>query len=386
MAFDCWITSNSPGEVTAWVGGVVPWLHRLRPEWHLRLALVPCPYASGTEPEVARQLAKIDEVLSPWQTTLTWLGLSPLQRRPADRGLVLFLGGDPWHALLLGKKLGYPTAGYFEKPSGWARWFNWRASAYAQPDYEEVGNLMVDRLPPRMFAEEGPVRIGLFPGSRAWQARLTMGPMLHSAAELRRRWGSRVQCWVVQSPFLPLHSLQKALDSPFPLGLPTLPGRVEPTRICSDDVDLEIRPGCPETLHQLDLAVTIPGTNTAELACAGIPFVTLLHPLAYLGGGGLRGLVERLPLPSAWKVPLRLSKQRRLRFTALPNQVSGRSLVPEVVLDRSMDPVVDILSAWIGDTPGRHQLADQLIGAMGHAGACERLATWLVERVDQQRG
>ena len=99
MSFDCWITSNSPGEVTAWVGGVVPWLKRHRPDWHLRLALVPCPYASGTEPSVARQLAQIDDVLSPWQTTLTWLSLARLQPPAAPQGVVLFLGGRRWHEM-----------------------------------------------------------------------------------------------------------------------------------------------------------------------------------------------------------------------------------------------------------------------------------------------
>jgi lipid-A-disaccharide synthase len=382
VSFDCWITSNSPGEVTAWVGGVVPWLKRHRPDWHLRLALVPCPYASGTEPSVARQLAQIDDVLSPWQTTLTWLSLASLRPPPAAQGVVLFLGGDPWHALLLGKKLGYPTAGYFEKPSLWSRWFRWRASAYALAGCDEVGNLMVDRLPPRSPTRSGPCRIGLFPGSRGWQARLTLGPMLACVAELRRRWGEQVDCQVIQSPFLPLHSLQRALDAPYPLGLPCLPGKVEPTRICTERFDVGILPGNPETLGQLDLALTIPGTNTAELACAGIPFVTLLHPLAFLGGGGLRGLVERLPLPATWKAPMRRAKQRRLRFTALPNQVAGRFLVPEVVLDRSMEPVTEILGHWIEDAESRHSVAQQLVGAMGRPGACQRLANWLIEKID----
>ena len=63
MSFDLWITSNSPGEVSSWVGGVTPKLAELRPEWRTRLALVPCPYASGAEKRVAQTLKGVEEVL-----------------------------------------------------------------------------------------------------------------------------------------------------------------------------------------------------------------------------------------------------------------------------------------------------------------------------------
>lgn len=378
MGFDLWMTSNSPGEVSTWVGGVVPWLRKLRPHWRIRLALVPCPYASGAEKSVAERIEGLDEVLSPWETTRWYLGLS--RRATAPRGLVMFLGGDPWHALLMKHKLGYPAYGYFEHPTFWTRWFDARAFAYPQDGEPALGNLMVDRVgwnPPRDPGQ--PFRVGLFPGSRAWHAALTLGPMLAAVEDL----GDLPLEWtLVQSPFLSDTALQKAMDRPFPLGLPTRRGElVEGALILPSGQRIRRRPG-GGGLEDLDAAFTLPGTNTAELACAGIPFAVVLHPLAFIGGGGLSGLLERLPLPNRWKTPLRMRRHRRLGFTALPNQRAGRFIAPEVVLDRSMDPLTQHLRRWFQDPEEVARIRAQLRGVMGEPGATRRLAEWMIEGVE----
>ncbi|MBN9415926.1 hypothetical protein ABS71_13350 [bacterium SCN 62-11] len=373
MSFDLWITSNSPGEVSTWVGGVTPKLAQLKPDWRVRLALVPCPYASGAEKRVAQQLEGVHEVLSPWETTRWYFGLGKLGWPRAPRGLVMFLGGDPWHALLLGKKLGYPVAGYFEKPNWWSRFFDHPVFGYAGEP--RVGNLMVDRV----SAGEIPQRpvLGLFAGSRPWQLRLTLGRYLLVAQELRKRC-PELDFLLVQSPFVQDADLRKALDRPFNLGLPSARARVEADRLVLDDgLEIPKRMG-GGPMSDLSLAMTVPGTNTAELACAGIPFVVTLHPLAFLGGGGLPGIIERLPLPSAWKIPLRRRKLRRLRFTALPNQVAGEAIAPEIIVSSSLDPLADQIQRWVEDPDEVARIRQQLQGVMGQPGATTRLAEWIV--------
>jgi hypothetical protein len=373
VSFDLWITSNSPGEVSTWVGGVTPKLAHLRPDWKVRLALVPCPYASGAEKRFAQTLEGVHEVLSPWETTRWYFGLGKVGWPKAPQGLIMFLGGDPWHALLLKKKLGYPVAGYFEKPTWWSRYFDFPVYGYVGEP--RVGNLMVDRVSPGA-APARPV-LGLFPGSRPWQLRLTLGRYLLVAQELRRRCPD-LDFVMVQSPFVQDADLRKALDRPFNLGLPSARARVESDRLILED-GLEIPKrmgGGPMT--DLSLAMTVPGTNTAELACAGIPFVVTLHPLAFLGGGGLSGIIERLPLPSAWKIPLRRRKLRRLRFTSLPNQVAGQAIAPEIIVSSSLDPLTEQIQRWVEDPEEVARIRQQLQGVMGQPGATTRLAEWIV--------
>lgn len=386
MSFDVWITSNSPGEVSSWVGGLVPELHRLRPEWRIRVALVPCPYASGAEKRVAEAIPGVSQVLSPWETSMWALGLKRLPDPPAPRGLVMFLGGDPWHALWLRRKLGYPAFGYFEKRTAWARRFDGAAFAYAS-DLEParlsecaVGNLMVDRVgwnPGR--SAERPWRIGIFPGSRPWQVRITLGPMLSALDSLARQAQQPVEFVLVQSPFVGQEELEDALQRPFKLGLPNAEARVEPEAlVLPSGLSVARRRGGLETL---DLALTIPGTNTAELACAGVPFVVALHPLAFIGGGGLSGVLERLPLPAPWKAHLRQRKRRRLGYTALPNQKAGREVMPEIVLDRSVEPLVAQFLSWMESPGAVEQLRLQLTGILGQPGATARLAQWILHAV-----
>lgn len=381
MSFDLWITSNSPGEVSTWVGGVTPWLEQLRPHWKVRLALVPCPYASGAEKRVAQTLPGIHEVFSPWETTRWLFGLHHTAWPKAAKGLVLFLGGDPWHALLLKHRLGYPVAGYFEQPSFWTRFFDHAAFAYGEGN--AVGNLMVDRVSPTVAAPGRQMVVGLFPGSRPWQLRLTLGCYLVVAQQLA---ASGIQCVFMQSPYVTDRDVTRALSHPFDLGMPVTQAKVESDGLYLSDGTIVPKRAGGKSLEGLDLAITIPGTNTAELACAGIPFLVTLHPLAYLAGGGLSGIIERLPLPTAWKVPLRRRKLQRLRFTSLPNQVAGRAIVPELILRQSVAPVTEQILSWVEDPQEVQRIRQQLQGVMGQPGATQRFANWIVKVVDGEIG
>ncbi len=83
-----------------------------------------------------------------------------------------------------------------------------------------------------------------------------------------------------------------------------------------------------------DLIVTIPGTNTLELAMLGVPFVVVVDE-DLLQYAPLEGAVEwlaRAPVVGTRlrRVILRRAL-RRIRFVALPNARAGRMVVPEWV-------------------------------------------------------
>lgn len=389
MGFDLWITSNSPGEVSSWVGSVAPLLQQRCPDWTLRLLLVPCPYASGAEKRVAEAIPGLHEVWSPLESVRWLLGWKTSSLPSHARGAVLFLGGDPWHALLAARRLKVPAYGYFEGKSGWAARFQSAAFAYAEdasgPRPRVTGNLMADLIPPAPPRDGGPIQLGIFPGSRPWQVRICLGPMLEGMRLLAERFPpEKLKICLMQSPFVTTADLQRALDKPTSLGIAVPRARVDEDSIRLEQGGLVVeRRRGGRGVSGLQMAFTIPGTNTAELACAGVPYAVGLHRLASLGGGGLLGLVELLPLPSAWKVPLRRRKARRLGgFTALPNRRAGRMIAPELVFDKSMQPVADLMGDWIEHPEQADRLAEELRHVMGEPGAAGRLVDWLQELCD----
>lgn len=387
MAAHYWITANSPGEVSSWVRPTVASLKALQPEARVTLALVPCPYATGAEVRVARALPGVDRVLSPWETMRFALG----KTREKGPGVVAYLGGELWHALLLGWKLGWPTVGYLVRPSVFSRWFTRVGAADGELARRLavplVGNLMVDALA-RTGADEPPLQlepgsgpvVGLFPGSRSIHVRATLLVFLEAAQRLRQsRPDTRFV--LVVSPFVDRQGLQRALAHPIDLGLPRARARLVGEALeTGDGTRVTLAWGRPhEAFRHLDLALSIPGTNTAELACASIPLVVALHPAASLGGGGLMGLLERLPFGGSLKKRLRLRKHRRLRLTALPNLAAGREVAPEVVVDPELGNLMGCLLGLLDDPTARRTLGETLREVMGGPGASLRLARMMVE-------
>ncbi|KAK3259829.1 hypothetical protein CYMTET_31184 [Cymbomonas tetramitiformis] len=126
---DVVILSNGPGEVAAWVR---PTVRALRQEHEgetsrlkISVILVPCPHASGKEAAVVRSYPEVDDCQEPEHlSSLLLTGRPAFPGRFASRGVVLFLGGDQLTAILLGKRLGYPTLLYAEADVLWPQFSN----------------------------------------------------------------------------------------------------------------------------------------------------------------------------------------------------------------------------------------------------------------------
>ncbi|MBI3930132.1 MAG: hypothetical protein HY319_31640 [Armatimonadetes bacterium] len=394
---DVVLTSNSPGELSSWVRVTVESLKRQEPDLRVVVALVPCPYASGAEMRVASRLKGVDVVLSPCQTVKLALGLPVPEYRPAARGVVGFLGGEPWHALLLAFRLRYPAVAYMVRPSCLAR--NFRTVAVCDRAVEGrlraivgaervrfIGNLMVDGVATAspgdgdFGLEPGRPVIGLFPGSRHMHLRATLGAYLALVERIALQ-RPEIQFLLALSPFVRVEDMDRALIRPLPLGLPTCKARYEPGILVTDGgCRLAVAHGQPyEVMRRIDVALSIPGTNTAELACAGKPMVITLHPLAHVGGGGLSGLLEFLPLGKVLKSRLRRRKYSRLRFTAHPNIIAQRHVVPEIVIGKDLEEVQRTLLELIDRPEQRLRLGQELRGLMGPAGAADKMARTLLD-------
>lgn len=383
------LTTNSPGELHSWVRGTVAELKRLRPDVRIVVALVPCPYASGAEARVAREIPGIDRVLTPWETMLLVLGRPPADYRPSGDGVVVFLGGDPWHALLLGRALRYPTVGYAVRAGTSVRRF--RAVGAMDAAVESalrdlgvnvrlVGNLTLDAVQPGTApAATGGVTVGLFPGSRALHLRAALGPFLR-AVEVARERVPGLKCLLAASPFVRPEDVAKALSQPIPLGLPRAEGRLEGDVLrTSGGLEVEVLWGRPyDVMARMDVGLTIPGTNTAEMACLGRPMVVTMSANAPVPRGGIGGVLDVLPLGGAVKRRLRIGTKNRMGFVAQPNRLAGRLVVPEVVAERIED-VVEPLVEMLLDPERRRALGAELQALTGGRGACARMAELILE-------
>jgi len=126
MTADILILSNGPGEVTTWVRPVVKALRQIlsddRNQIRISVVLSPCPNSSGKEADIARSFPEVDRVQPAeyfWQFLLWGKTFENWDWR--KRGVVVFLGGDQFFPVVVGKRLGYRTVVYAE----WdARWHN----------------------------------------------------------------------------------------------------------------------------------------------------------------------------------------------------------------------------------------------------------------------
>jgi len=112
-----------------------------------------------------------------------------------------------------------------------------------------------------------------------------------------------------------------------------------------------------------DLAITLPGTNTVQLAVLGVPMLVVL-PLDHPGRIRTEGLSEwlaRIPgLGGAIKGVMAWRFLRRPHALAWPNREAGRMIVPEMVGRLDPRDVAQRALAMLGDRAGLEATARDL--------------------------
>lgn len=398
------ITANSPGEVATWLTPTVRALKERRPDCHISVYIVPCAFAAGTETEVVRALPEVNDVYSPrdyWRIALG--GRSPGSAGSSRHGALLYLGGDLMHAVRLARRLQLPSIAYVERGSRWTRSFQ----HVLVPDEDArqrvlrrgvrperihiAGNLMVDAVQPTYDRAEALQRFGLdgdrpviavFPGSRPYEIQFSL-PFLLRALEQVHDDFPELQCVISLSAFASpsvLHGRTVA----------ELEGAS--LRVAEDGRDWRVTTGGGLTalavrglpydvMQSADLALTLPGSNTAEMAAAGLPMIVTL-PL---------NLAEEIPLPGAvqfienvpiwgkrWKRALVRQRAQQMEFVAWPNRKAGTAVVPEVRGTLRPADVARAVRNLLKDEDRRQRMRDELRRVMGAAGAAGRIANQLL--------
>jgi lipid-A-disaccharide synthase len=331
----------------------------------LRLSLVlpPCQFASGQEAVFARRQRLFANVVGPRECLLTLAGLRRLPL--TGPGCVLHLGGDLWYSSTLARRLRVPAFAYVETPlirkraRRFARIFaashelaERLTSQGVRPDQiMAAGDLRVDALTrarPAVGGSRSGVRVAFFPGSRRWLVEAFLPFVLEIAHAMRQRRPT-LDFSLVASPFLPRGALAAALERQR-AGLE----RLRVTVVDGDDLG---------AAADADLAITLPGTNTVQLAVLGTPMLVVLplnHP-ERIRTEGLSEWIARIPgLGGAVKRLMVRRFLRHPRAVAWPNRHAGRMIVPELVGRLQPAAVADRALSMLDDRRALEAIAHDL--------------------------
>lgn len=407
MSVDILILSNGPGEVTTWVRPVVQSLRQQlgedRDQVRISVVLSPCPNATGKEAAIARSYPQVDRVqeakhffpfLLSGKTAENWDW--------RDKGVVLFLGGDQFYTVIIGKRLGYRTVVYAE----WdARWHNWidrfgvmqpQIATKASPKYADkftvVGDLMAEAQEAGKIEKDSKPKIeliGILPGSKP--AKLAQGVPL-SLAIAQRIHAARPQTRFVipVAPTLDLKTLarfadpnQNPLIQQFGWGSAELiiPSTSEfPFFKTPSGLHVELFTQFPayELLSQCSICITTVGANTAELGSLAVPMIVLLPTQqldAMRSWDGLPGLLANLPgVGSFFAKAINWLVLRQGRLFAWPNKWANAEIVPELVGNIQPEDVADLVIDYLDHPHKLEQMRDRLRTVRGEPGAAQKLA------------
>jgi lipid-A-disaccharide synthase len=412
---DIVILSNGPGELTTWVRPVVRALRqRLSGQWpqvRISLVLSPCPNASGREVAIARQFPEIHRIQAAkhFFPFLLW-GKTAANWDWRDRGVVLFLGGDQFYTVVIGKRLGYRTVVYGEWETRWHHWIdqfgvmNETVVAKVPPRYQPklnvIGDLMADVPVETAEAdgEPGPDQelIGFLPGSKPFK--LAQGvPMAVAIAHYLQTARPHSRFGIPVAPTLTPEALARFADPQYNPLVRNLPFSAAQLVWQDDQPFLQAASGLQIALHtqfpaygvlaQCRLCLTTVGANTAELGAMAVPMLVLIPTQrmdAMRAWDGIPGILANLPgigplfarLINWWFL-------RKPRLLAWPNIWAGEMIVPELIGRLQPDHVAKLVLDYLEQPDKLQAMRDRLRQVRGKAGAADRLAELVIQRLIQ---
>jgi lipid A disaccharide synthetase len=414
---DIIILSNGPGEVTTWVRPVVRALRTKlgvdRSYLRISAILSPDPNTSGKEVEILKTYPEIDRVQGAADFTnfLVW-GKTADRWDWREKGIVIFLGGDQFSPVVIGKRLGYQTVIYAE----WeARWhglidrfavMNAQVAVKVKPKYADkfivVGDLMVESqnsLDPKLtMTEKDSILVGLLPGSKA--AKLGMGlPLMLAIAEYIQVANPQVQFVIPVAPTIDIATLASYAD-PTKNPIIALVNGATATLQQSETIPylqtaaglkVELSTEFPayDRLSECTICLTTIGANTAELGALGVPMIVLIalqQMDAMRAWDGALGILVNLPLigsPIAKIINTIAYRTMGSRKFAWPNIWAGQTeIVPELVGNLDAKTVADFTLDYLQHPEKLAAMRSNLRQIRGESGAADKLAT-IVENLLQ---
>lgn len=422
MAVDILILSNGPGELATWVRPAVQALRQqlasAGTQARISVVLSPCPHATGKEAQIARSYPEVDRVqasehffpfLLSGKTAENWDWY--------ETGVVLFLGGDQFFTVVIGKRLKYRTVIYAEWDARWYRWIDKFAAMkpevfakipqkYANK-FTVVGDLIAEVA--RSQQEPGnPYResesrtkielIGLLPGSKA--AKLALGvPLCLSIAQSIHRIRPQTRFVIPVAPTLDVQTLAGFADPKqnpclhlFENASAELHLTERPFLQTANKLQVELWTETPayDLLSECSLCLTTVGANTAELGSLAVPMIVLIPTQqldAMKAWDGLPGLLANLPLVGsvfATAINWLIWQLGKGKLYAWPNIWAQEEIVPELIGKLEPDAVAQLAIDYLSHPDKLAQMGDRLRAVRGESGAAKKIAELVCEEIEVQ--
>jgi lipid A disaccharide synthetase len=406
---DIIILSNGPGEVTTWVRPVVKALRAKlgidRSAVRISAILAPDPNASGKEVQILKTYSEIDRVQSAEHFTkfLVW-GKTAENWDWRSRGVIIFLGGDQFSPVVIGKRLGYQTVVYAEWAARWHNLIdrfavmNTEVMANVKPQYRDrftvVGDLMVEsqtNLNSDLTVDPNDdILIGLLPGSKS--AKLGMGlPLMLAIAEYIQAANPQVKFAIPVAPTIDLATLASYADPTKNPIIALVDGATATLERDENSTYLQTAKGLKVSLHvefpaydwlsKCTLCLTTVGANTAELGALGVPMIVLIAlqqmDAMRAWDGGL-GILVNLPVvgsPISKLVNTIAYRTMGSRKFAWPNIWAKQTeIVPELVGNLDAKTVAEFTLDYLEHPEKLAAMRASLRQVRGEAGAATKLA------------
>jgi hypothetical protein len=394
------LLTNGPGELYTWAGPMLRALRETRADLRIVLGLLPCPFASGQELRIAKELGF--DAVSTVAENLAFIAGGP---KPAAfessskhaKGLVLGLGGDVAFPGRIASRLGYPAWRYSFEPY-WkdslerllvhdARTLEKAHRSGPNEKIENIGNLVADALED----ERAPIKAAgldvlVMAGSRRFEVE-HMLPLFAAVAERISAAVPSARFHWPRSRLLEDSAITVALSGQKVLDVGGVPTRLEGQDLVTPS-GARIRIASEEERYGLmkiaDLALTIPGTNTLELGIAHVPSVVCLplqkmelipieNPLRYLGLIPGVGPVIKRKLVETYL--------GRFKFVALPNMIANEAIQLELRGDVTPEDIARASVRLLENASERERIRSRLQATMPQAGTAARLAARILERL-----
>jgi lipid A disaccharide synthetase len=404
---DIIILSNGPGEVTTWVPPVVKALRQElgsdRSKVRISVILSPCPHATGKEAAIALSYPEVDRVQSAehFFSFLLW-GKTADNWDWRERGIVIFLGGDQFYTLIIGKHLDYRTLVYAEWDARWYRWLD--CFAAMKPEvvtkvplqyrhkFTVVGDLMSDlnqhnNLNYSFFNSLSPT-IGLLPGSKP--AKLMQGvPLCLAIADHIRLRKPDTNFILPVAPTLDLDILARYADpqhNPIIVKAGGVSGNLivsneqTPFLLTANGTKIQLITQFPahEYLAQCQLCLTTVGANTAELGSLGIPMIVLLPTQqldAMRSWDGIPGILANLPgVGTTFAKLINWLIIRQKRLFAWPNIWAKKEIVPELIGKLEPQQIAELVISFLDSPEKLETIHQNLLQVRGKSGAAKQIA------------
>ncbi|MEG4441929.1 lipid-A-disaccharide synthase [Microcoleus sp. AT9_B5] len=421
MTVDILILSNGPGELATWVRPAVQALRdqlgNAGTQARISVVLSPCPHATGKEAQIAGSYPEVDRVQAPEHFFPFLLSGKTAENWDwYETGVVLFLGGDQFFTVVIGKRLKYRTVIYAEWDARWYRWIDKFAAMkpevfakipqkYAKK-FTVVGDLIAEvgnGKSGRAGTGAPPLRkielIGLLPGSKA--AKLALGvPLCLSIAQSIHRIRPETRFVIPVAPTIDVQTLARFADPKqnpclhlFENASAELQLTERPFLQTANNLQVELWTQTPayDLLSECSLCLTTVGANTAELGSLAVPMIVLIPTQqldAMKAWDGLPGLLANLPLVGsvfATAINWLIWHLGKGKLYAWPNIWAQEEIVPELIGKLEPEVIAQLAIDYLSHPDKLAQMGDRLRAVRGESGAAKKIAELVCQEIDFQQ-